>query len=94
MISYEETEHGRKYKSPIKAIRAQCVDDCCGGSPSTVAKCDNEDCPLYAYRFGKNPFNKRKMTAKQRKAASERFKKMWADKGKSKKMGRKKKGNK
>ena len=42
-------------QSPIKAIRAKCID-CCGGSPSEVRKCTAVNCPLWAMRMGKNPF--------------------------------------
>lgn len=40
--------------TPIKAIRAKCVDCMCG-SVYEVALCPSEDCPLWAFRFGKNP---------------------------------------
>lgn len=39
--------------SPVKAIRAKCLD--CAGSPKEVRLCSTESCPLYFYRFGKNP---------------------------------------
>ena len=41
-------------KTPIKAIRAKCLDCCCG-SAKEVALCPIPDCSLYPYRFGKNP---------------------------------------
>lgn len=64
--------------SPLKAIRAKCVD-CCGGSKSYVATCGIPDCPLYPYRLGKNPNRKatRVLTDEQKQAASERLKKAW-----------------
>lgn len=40
--------------TPIKAIRAKCID-CMGGSVYEVALCPSKDCPLWAFRFGKNP---------------------------------------
>ena len=43
-----------KQLTPIKAIRAKCLD-CSGGQPSEVRNCLVEDCPLFLYRFGKNP---------------------------------------
>ena len=43
--------------SPLKAIRAKCID-CCGGSKSYIATCGIPDCPLYPYRLGKNPNRK------------------------------------
>lgn len=45
--------------SPIKAIRAHCVD-CCGGSTSEVRKCTAYRCPLWPFRMGKNVFHGRK----------------------------------
>lgn len=41
--------------SPIRAIRAKCVD-CCGDSIYEVKNCLSIECPLYEYRFGKNPY--------------------------------------
>lgn len=40
--------------SPLKAIRAKCLD-CSAGSAFEVRKCHIVDCPLYPYRFGHNP---------------------------------------
>ena len=44
---------------PAKAIRAKCLE-CSNFQPSEVRECHLEDCPLYHYRFGKNPFTGRK----------------------------------
>ena len=41
-------------KTPIKSIRAYCID-CQGGSFKEVRLCTLHDCPLYAYRMGKRP---------------------------------------
>ncbi len=43
-----------KRLTPLKAIRAKCLD-CSGSQPSQVRNCDISECPLYPYRFGKNP---------------------------------------
>lgn len=48
--------------SRLKAIRKRCLD-CVGGSYSEVRKCNSypgnpdgiEECPLWLFRFGKNP---------------------------------------
>ena len=40
--------------TPIKAIRAKCLDCCCG-NPNEVRLCPISTCSLYPYRFGKNP---------------------------------------
>jgi hypothetical protein len=47
-------ENMMKKLTPIKAIRAKCLDCCCG-QPKEVRLCTIPDCPLYVYRFGKNP---------------------------------------
>lgn len=41
--------------NPVKAIRAKCLDCCCG-SPKEVDLCPCPDCALYPFRFGKNPY--------------------------------------
>jgi hypothetical protein len=45
-------------KSPIKAIRAKCLDCCCE-QHSEVRKCVAFDCSLWPYRMGRNPFHGR-----------------------------------
>lgn len=62
-----------KKRSPLKAIRQKCLD-CSGGSWHEVSLCWAETCPLYPFRFGKNPFRvKRVLTEEQKEAARERF---------------------
>ena len=41
-------------KTPIKAIRAKCLDCCCG-STKEVRLCPVIECALYPYRFGRRP---------------------------------------
>ena len=43
-----------KVLTPIKAIRAYCVE-CSGGMTKEVKLCPVENCPLYPYRMGKRP---------------------------------------
>ncbi len=43
-----------KRLTPLKAIRAKCLDCSCG-STKAVRECPITDCPLYLYRMGKNP---------------------------------------
>ena len=64
-----------KITSPLKAIKAFCVD-CMGGQVTYVKDCTSTNCPLYEFRFGKNPYNTRQLTDEQRQAASERMKKV------------------
>lgn len=58
--------------TPLKAIRANCID-CCGGSRHEVKLCPATNCPLYPFRFGKNPFVKREFSEEQRQEAAERL---------------------
>lgn len=46
-----------KHLTPIQAIRAKCLDCMCW-QKTEVRLCPAEDCPIYAYRLGKNPFRK------------------------------------
>lgn len=59
-------------KSPLKAIRAKCLDCCCGQA-SEVKNCQIKQCPLWEYRFGKSG-RTRQMTDEQKQAAAERLK--------------------
>ena len=40
--------------TPIKAIRAKCLD-CCGGDKQEVRMCPVSDCPIFPYRMGHRP---------------------------------------
>lgn len=42
--------------TPIKAIRAKCLDCMCGNS-AEVRRCPCEDCSLFPYRMGHRPKN-------------------------------------
>ena len=44
----------KNFKTPIKAMRAKCLDCCCG-SPKEVRLCPVIECALYPYRFGRRP---------------------------------------
>jgi len=46
-----------KLLTPIKAIRAKCLDCCCN-QRKEVRLCPIPDCSLYPYRFGHNPVRK------------------------------------
>ena len=62
-------------QTPIKAIRAKCLDCCCG-SAQEVRLCTIASCPLYPYRFGKNPYRtKRQLSEEQRNALISRLSK-------------------
>ena len=57
-----------KRLTPIKAIRAKCLDCCCGNQ-NEVKLCPINDCPLYPYRLGKNPYIKLSEEQKAARAA-------------------------
>ena len=46
-----------KILTPLKAIRAKCLDCCCG-QYNEVKLCPSRECPLYPYRDGHNPNRK------------------------------------
>ena len=70
----EEQKETAEITSPIKAIRAKCLD-CCIGQREEVKLCPAKDCPLWPFRLGKNPNRKRVLTEEQKRAAAERLKK-------------------
>lgn len=74
-----EIEDGNtKVMTPMKAIRAKCMD-CCAGQYSEVKMCPCTTCPLYDFRLGKNPNRKpRNLTEEQREALRERARKAQA----------------
>lgn len=57
--------------TPLKAIRAKCLDCCCGQA-NEVKQCTVESCPLWPLRFGKGP--KKDLTDEQRLALAIRMK--------------------
>ena len=60
--------------SPLKAIRANCID-CMGGQRGLVRDCELRGCcPLSPHRMGKNPFrNNRNLTPEQRSEIGQRL---------------------
>lgn len=44
--------------SPVKAIRAYCLE-CVGHQKNEVKNCTITACPLFPFRFGRNPFHGR-----------------------------------
>ena len=46
-----------KSLTPLKAIRQNCLD-CSNRSAKEIKLCPIKDCPLYQFRFGKNPNRK------------------------------------
>ena len=81
---------GKLIASPLKAIHEHCLE-CSNYSRTELKLCPCTSCPLYPYRFGKSEYRKgtRTMSDEQKKAVSERTKKLIAEG----KMGRKKKNS-
>lgn len=62
--------------SQVKAIRQKCLE-CGEGSANEVKLCPVEHCPLYPFRFGKNPYRqKRELTDEQRENMAERMRRI------------------
>lgn len=61
-----------KITSPLKAIRCFCIE-CMGGQVREVKDCTAPNCPLYAFRMGKNPYRSRELTDEERQAIAERL---------------------
>ena len=53
--------------TPAKAIRAKCLDCCCG-TKAEVRRCPATSCPLHPYRFSKRPTSGEPRTPAQREA--------------------------
>ena len=61
---------GHKPMSPLKALRATCLD-CAAGSAAEAARCMQLRCPSWPFRMGKNPHRNRP-SGEQRQAMQER----------------------
>ena len=61
---------GHRPMSPLRAIRAHCLD-CCAGSAQEVAKCMALRCPSWPFRMGSNPYRE-PPSAEERQAMQER----------------------
>ena len=58
--------------SPLKAIRAYCLDCTCN-QIAEVRACEIANCPLHPFRFGKNPFRKNDLSEEERAKRAERL---------------------
>ena len=65
---------GHKRMSPLKAIRARCLD-CCVFQPKEVALCAHKTCPSWPFRYGKNPYAAGKVVSEASRVALERVNK-------------------
>lgn len=73
-LSAAQLGEGGIFAQPVlAAIRAKCLDCCCGQT-SEVAACVSTACALWPYRFNHNPFRTaREMSDEQRAAAADRL---------------------
>lgn len=59
------------FKAPIRtfgrAIRAKCLDCACG-SQAEIRSCPIELCPLFPFRFGRNPYRPKKEYSEEERA--------------------------
>ena len=56
----------------LRAIRLKCYD-CSSQQSNEVRECIVNNCPLYPFRLGKNPFRKKELTEEKRNELRERF---------------------
>lgn len=52
--------------NPVKAIRAKCMRCSCD-NPVEIDKCPIVDCPLYPFRYGKNPYRAKTVLSEEEK---------------------------
>lgn len=62
--------------TPLKAIRQNCLD-CMNGNANEVKLCPSVKCPLFPFRFGKNPNIKGGTFTEEQKAKSAERLKLW-----------------
>lgn len=46
----------RRPETPLRAISAYCLAECCLGKPHRVDACQESECPLHAFRYGTDPY--------------------------------------
>ena len=56
----------------LKAVRENCLQ-CCAGNDAEVRTCRLIWCPMWPYRMGANPFNRRTLTEDARKVLADRL---------------------
>jgi len=66
-IDIDELRNMRHPESPVKAIRAKCID-CSGGNMAEVRKCTAVQSALWPMRMGSSPFHASSSSSKLRTA--------------------------
>ena len=61
-----------KKRSPLKAIRAFCLECMCS-QREEIKKCTAPGCPLYEFRLGKNPYLAQTLTEEKRQNLRDRM---------------------
>lgn len=72
MTTAELNALGHTANSVLRAVRRNCID-CSGGSETEVRKCVTTQCPLWPFRMGSNPLNRREVSEEQRGAMRSRL---------------------
>jgi len=52
----------------LKAVRQNCLQCCCGNA-AEVRRCHLVWCPMWPYRMGRNPFQRKRLARNRRKTA-------------------------
>lgn len=74
MNEVNETTEPKKEKNPLKAIRKKCYN-CSNFSWREVDLCAHQDCELFEFRYGKNPYRvERKLSDAQKAQLKENLK--------------------
>jgi hypothetical protein len=71
---------GKKCMPPVNAMREMCIQ-CMGGRESEnyrsrIGECASVDCPIFAFRFGKDPNRRPILSDEQRKRMADRIRKI------------------
>lgn len=64
ILSIEEMH---KETNPLKLIKWHCRYNCCAGDEKEWKECNNQSCPLWIMRMGKNPNRKKVEMTEERK---------------------------
>lgn len=75
-----QRDKSKKHKTPVKAIRDMCTQ-CMGGRDSEgycsrIKECASVECPIFAFRFGKDPYRRQNLSDDQRKRMANRMSKV------------------
>ena len=65
----------QEIKSPLKAIRAFCIE-CCGNNTAEVKRCSSKCCVLNPFRLGHNPYRKIQLTDEQKAERAEQLRRI------------------